>query len=68
MKINTNVTNIKHVEPWLNEKSFNHINKIDIGALVMFTENVNTPKGVVNGAIATISHLSFLIVKTMLQQ
>ncbi len=68
MKIDTNATNIKHVEPWLNDKSINHINKIVICALVMFTENVNIPKGVVNGATTTISHLSFLIIKTMLQQ
>jgi hypothetical protein len=68
MKIHTNVTNVKQIEPWLNDKSFNHINKIVISALVMFTENVNILKGVVNGATPIISHLSFLIIKTMLQQ
>jgi hypothetical protein len=38
VKININATNIKHNEPWLNDKSFNHINNIVIGALVMFTK------------------------------
>jgi hypothetical protein len=51
LKIDTNVANI---EPWFNDKSFNHINKIAIGALVMFTENVNIPKGGVNGVITSI--------------
>jgi len=54
LKIDTNATNIKHVEPWLNDKFFNHINKIAIGALVMFTENVNIPKGIINGVITSI--------------
>jgi hypothetical protein len=32
VKIDSNATNIKHIEP-LKDKSFNHINKIAIGAL-----------------------------------
>jgi len=40
VKINTNATNIKHIEPCLNDKSFNHINNIVIGALIMFTKTM----------------------------
>jgi hypothetical protein len=54
LKINTNATNIKHIEPWFNEKSFTHINKIVIVVLIIFTRNVNIPKGSINGAITTI--------------
>lgn len=39
VKINTNITNIKHIELWLNDKFFNHTN-IFIGALVMFTKKM----------------------------
>jgi hypothetical protein len=53
VKIDTNVTNIEHIQPWLNNKSFNHIHTIAIGVLVMFTKNINIQKGDVNGAIAT---------------
>ncbi len=28
VKINTNATNIKHIEPWLNDNSFIHINAL----------------------------------------
>jgi hypothetical protein len=36
---------------------FNHINKITIGALIKFTEHVNIPKGVVNGATTIITSI-----------
>jgi hypothetical protein len=45
VKIDTKfATNIKHFEPWLNDKYFNHINKIVIGALITFINNVNISK------------------------
>jgi hypothetical protein len=38
VKIDTKfATNIKHFELWLNDKYFNHINKVVIGALRMLT-------------------------------
>ncbi len=52
IKIHTKfATNIKHFELWLNDKYFNHINKIVISALIMFIKNVNISKGTINGAI-----------------
>jgi hypothetical protein len=48
-----------HFEPWLNDKYFNHINKIVIGALVMFIKNVKIPKEVVNGAIIIITSIIY---------
>jgi ATP-dependent DNA helicase PIF1 len=57
--MDTNATNIKHIQPWLNNKSFNHIHTVDVGALVMFTNNINIQKGVVNSAIATITSIIF---------
>jgi hypothetical protein len=57
--MDTNATNIEHIQPWLNNKSFNHIHTIAVGALVMFKKNINIQKGVVNGAIATITFITF---------
>ncbi len=56
VKIFTNATNIEHIEIWLNDKSFNHINNI---TLFMFTKNGNLRKGVVNGAATTIKSIIF---------
>jgi hypothetical protein len=55
--MHTNATNIKHIQPWLNNKSFNHIHTIAIGAFVMFRNNIHIQNEVVNGAIATITSI-----------
>jgi hypothetical protein len=44
VKMDTNATNIEHIQPWLNNKSFNHIHIIVVGALVMFTYNITIQK------------------------
>ncbi len=44
VKMDTNATNIKYIQPWLNNKSFNHIHIIVVGALVMFTYNITIQK------------------------
>jgi hypothetical protein len=60
--MDTNATNIEHIQPWLNNKSFNHIHTIAIGVLGMFTKNINIQKGDVNGAIAT--YIAYVIFDT----
>jgi len=59
VKMDTNATNIEHIQPWLNNKSFNHIHTIAIGALVMLTNNINIQKEAVNGTTATITSIIF---------
>jgi hypothetical protein len=59
VKMDTNVTNIEHIQPWWNNKSFNHIHTIAIGAFVMFIDNINLQKGAINGLIATITSIIF---------
>jgi hypothetical protein len=44
VKMDTNATNIEHIQPWLNNKSSNHIHTIAIGAFVMFINNINIQK------------------------
>ncbi len=50
---------LSHFEPWLNDKYLNHINKIVIGALIMFSKNVKIPKETVNGAIIIITSIIY---------
>jgi hypothetical protein len=45
VKINSKfVTNIKHIEPWLNDKYFNHINKVVIGAIIIMKSIIYDPQ------------------------
>jgi ATP-dependent exoDNAse (exonuclease V) alpha subunit len=57
--MDTNATNIEHIQPWLNNKSFNHIHTIAIGAFVIFIDNINIQKGAIYGLIATIKSIIF---------
>jgi hypothetical protein len=41
VNMDTKATNIEHIQPWLNNTSFNFIHTIVIGALVIFTNNIN---------------------------
>jgi hypothetical protein len=59
VKLDINATNIEHIQPCLNNKSFNYIHTIAIGALVMFTYDINIQKRAINGAIATITSIIF---------
>jgi hypothetical protein len=55
VKIFTNATNIKHNEPWLNDKSFNNITTLHYScSLKMVTYSL---KGVINGATTTIKSI-----------
>jgi hypothetical protein len=53
----TNAVDIESVASWLSDIRFNHIETVTVGCLVMFTENVSIPKGVVNGATTTIQEI-----------
>jgi len=57
--MDTNATNIEHIQPWLNNTSFNFIHTIAIGALVIFTNIINIQKGAVNGTTTTITSIIF---------
>jgi len=59
VKMDTNAANTEHIQPWLNNKSFNHIHTIAIGAFVMFIDNINIQKGAIKGLIATITSIIF---------
>ena len=51
----TNATKVHNVSAWLNDTRFDQLYHVDVGALVMFTSNINIANGVVNGATATVT-------------
>jgi len=55
----TNVIGIGDAQTWLHDPKFNHIKYITIKTLVMFIENINFSKGIVNGVIVIITSLGF---------
>jgi len=52
--LHTNATEAHNLPTWLNNTKFNQLYHVVVGALVMFTSNVNVAKRVVNGATATV--------------
>ena len=53
----TNVADIESVASWLSDTRFNHIERVAVGCLVMFRENVSILKGIVNGATAIVHEI-----------
>ena len=53
--LDRNATEAHNVSAWLNDTKFDQLHHVVVGALVMFTSNVNVAKGVVNGAPATVT-------------
>jgi hypothetical protein len=57
VQMETNVADVESAASWLSDTRFNHIETIAVGCLVMFMENINVPKGAVNGATATVREI-----------
>jgi ATP-dependent exoDNAse (exonuclease V) alpha subunit len=53
--LDTNATKAHNVSEWLKDSKFDQLHHVAVGALVMFTSNVNVAKGVVNGATAAVT-------------
>ena len=53
--LDTNATEAHNVSAWLNDTKFDQLHHVVVGALVMFTSNVNVAKGDVNGATTTVT-------------
>jgi ATP-dependent exoDNAse (exonuclease V) alpha subunit len=56
----TNASNVKHIQSWVNNKIFNHMQHVALGALVMLIENIDLKVGVANGTIGIVTKLEFL--------
>jgi len=55
----TNANNVEHIQSWVNNKRFNHMQHVTLGALVMLIENIDLKIGVANGTTRIITKLEF---------
>jgi cytochrome b len=41
IQLETNARNVEHIQSWVNNKRFNHMQHVALGALVMLIENID---------------------------
>jgi hypothetical protein len=59
LQLETNAKNVEHIQFWVNNKRFNHMQHVTLGALVMLTKNIDLKVGATNGTIRIITKLEF---------
>ncbi len=59
IQLETNARNVEHIQSWVNNKRFNHMQHVALGALVMLTENIDLKVGVANGTTGIVTKLEF---------
>jgi hypothetical protein len=59
IQLETNARNVEHIQSWLNNKRFNHMQRVALGALVMLTKNIDLKVGVANGTTGIVAKLEF---------
>jgi len=59
IQLETNVRNDEHIQSWVNNKRFNHMQHVALGTLVMSTENIDLKVGAVNGTSRIVTKLEF---------
>ncbi len=55
----TNAKNAEHIQSWVNNKRFNHMQHVALGALVMLIENIDLKVGAANGTTRIVTKLEF---------
>ncbi len=59
IQLETNVRNVEHIQSWVNNKRFNHMQHVALGALVMLIENIDLKVGAANGTTGIVTKLEF---------
>jgi len=59
IQLETNARNVKHIQSWVNNKRFNHMQHVALGALVMLTKNIDLKVGAANGTTRIVTKLEF---------
>jgi hypothetical protein len=59
IQLETNARNVEHIQSWVNNKRFNHMQHVALGALVMLTKNIDLKVGVANGTTRIVTKLEF---------
>ncbi len=61
IQLETNARNVEHNQSWVNNKRFNHMQHVALGALVMLTENIDLKVGAANGTTGILTKLEFVL-------
>jgi ribose/xylose/arabinose/galactoside ABC-type transport system permease subunit len=59
IQLETNARNVEHIQSWVNNKRFNHMQDVALGTLVMLTENIDLKVGAANGTTGIVTKLEF---------
>jgi hypothetical protein len=59
IQLETNARNVEHIQSWLNNKRFNHMQHVTLKELVMLIENIDLEVGVANGTTRFVTKLEF---------
>jgi hypothetical protein len=59
LQLETNVKNLEHIQSWVNNKRFNHMQHVILGTLVMLIENIDLKIGVANRTTGIVTKLEF---------
>jgi cytochrome b len=57
IQLETNPKNVEHIQSWVNNKRFNHMQHVTLGALVMLKKNIDLKVGATNGTTKIITKL-----------
>jgi ATP-dependent exoDNAse (exonuclease V) alpha subunit len=59
IQLETNARNVEHIQSWVKNKRFNHMQHVALGALVMLTKNIDLKVGAANGTTGIVTKLEF---------
>jgi hypothetical protein len=59
IQLGTNARNVEHIQSWVNNKRFNHMQHLALGALDMLIENFDLKVGAAHGTTRIITKLEF---------
>jgi len=59
IQLETNAKNVEHIQSWVNNKRFNHMQHVALGTLVMLIENIDLKVGATNGTTGIVTKLEF---------
>ncbi len=59
IQLETNARNVEHIQSWVNNKRFNHMQHVALGVLVMLIENIDLRVGAINGTTGIVTKLEF---------
>ncbi len=57
--IQLSARNVEHIQSWVNNERFNHMQHVASGTLIMLTENIDLKVGATNGTTRVVMKLKF---------